>query len=105
MHREAQDIYNNLHWRHKIKTEAVLAAEKDVLPDLSSFYGRFGAGGGYVGRGRAQGPAQAVDAQGRGKSTSSGKGGSMPTGGGGERASVAGSAGDAGGDDTSPIGH
>jgi hypothetical protein len=51
----SQDVFNNLHWKHNIKTEATMAAAKaNLLPDLSAFYGRF-SGSTAVNGGKADG--------------------------------------------------
>eukprot|EP00955_Chlamydomonas_euryale_P073767 361839-Chlamydomonas_euryale.AAC.12 len=41
-----QDLYNHILWKNKIETEASLEAAKDILPDMSDYYAKFGMGGG-----------------------------------------------------------
>lgn len=45
-----QDVFNNAQWAHKLKTESSMEQEKNVLPDLSSFYSRYGREGGTTPR-------------------------------------------------------
>mmetsp|Transcript_12774 Transcript_12774/g.34833 ORF Transcript_12774/g.34833 Transcript_12774/m.34833 type:complete len:88 (+) Transcript_12774:29-292(+) len=37
------DIFNNAQWNHKLKTESSLQSEKNILPDMSEFYSKFGS--------------------------------------------------------------
>lgn len=35
-------MFNHNVWKHNIETEASLEASKDVLPDMSDYYSRYG---------------------------------------------------------------
>ncbi|KAJ9522381.1 hypothetical protein QJQ45_008148 [Haematococcus lacustris] len=38
-----QDIFNHSLWAHRIKTDASIAKEQDIQPDMTDFYAKFSA--------------------------------------------------------------
>lgn len=49
-----QDIFNHARWAHKIKTDASIARDANIVPDMSDFYAKFakGAKKGAAGKGK-----------------------------------------------------